>query len=91
MAESMFGEGANIFDVASSENTNIRDRALDVAQLARGRVGVYANTLAGGMVTSGLARMAGLKTPEEEKTEVINDIMLESMDLDRNNPKHIQL
>ena len=48
MAESMFGEGANIFDVASSENTNIRDRALDVAQLARGRVGVYANTLAGG-------------------------------------------
>ena len=91
MAESMFGEGANIFDVASSENTNIRDRALDVAQLARGRVGVYANTLAGGMVTSGLARMAGLKTPEEEKTEVINDIMQESMDLDRNNPKHIQL
>ena len=91
MAESMFGEGANIFDVASSENTNIRDRALDVAQLARGRVGVYANTLAGGMVTSGLARLAGLKTPEEEKTEVINDIMQESMDLDRNNPKHIQL
>jgi hypothetical protein len=88
MAESMFGEGANIFDVASGENTNMRDRALKVAQLTRGRVGVYANTLAGGMITSGLARMAGLKTPEEEKAELITNIMEESRNLDPNDPQN---
>ena len=58
MADSMFGQGVNLFDIASGENADIRDRAKEVASLSRGRVGVYANTLAGGMVTSGLARMA---------------------------------
>ena len=91
MAESMFGEGVNLFDVTSNQNKDMRDRALTVAQLGRGRVGVYANTLAGGMVTQGLARMAGLKTPEEEKSELISGIMEESQNLNRNNPQHIAI
>ena len=91
MADSMFGEGVNLFDIASGENADIRDRAKEVASLSRGRVGVYANTLAGGMVTSGLARMAGLKTPEEEKTEIISNIMQESVNLDPNDPKSLYI
>ena len=91
MADSMFGQGVNLFDIASGENADIRDRAKEVASLSRGRVGVYANTLAGGMVTSGLARMAGLKTPEEEKAEIISDIMQESVNLDPNDPKSLYI
>jgi len=91
MAESMFGQGVNLFDIASGENAGIRDRAKEVASLARGSVGVYANTLAGGMVTQGLARMAGLKTVDEEKAGIISNIMQESVNLDPNDPKSLYI
>ena len=91
MADSMFGQGVNLFDIASGENADIRDRAKEVASLSRGSVGVYANTLAGGMVTQGLARMAGLKTVDEEKAEIISDIMQESVNLDPNDPKSLYI
>ena len=88
MADSMF-EGVSIFDAAANENTGIRDRALNVAQLGRGRVGVYGSALAGGMVTRGLAQMAGMKTQEEEKAETISSILQETKGLDRNDPKNL--
>ncbi len=88
MADSMF-EGVSIFDAAANENTGIRDRALSVAQLGRGRVGVYGSALAGGMVTRGLAGMAGMKTQEEEKAETITSILQETKGLDRNDPKNL--
>ena len=88
MADSMF-EGVSIFDAAANENTGIRDRALNVAQLGRGRVGVYGSALAGGMVTRGLAGMAGMKTQEEEKAETISSILQETKGLDRNDPKNL--
>ena len=86
--ESMF-EGVSIFDAAANENTGIRDRALSGAQLGRGRVGVYGSALAGGMVTRGLAGMAGMKTQEEEKADTITSILQETKGLDRNDPKNL--
>jgi len=85
MAEGMF-QGISGFDVASNENAGIRDRALQAAQLGRGRVAVYAAGLEGGMMAQGLARMAGMKTPEEEKSEAINTIMSQNANRDPNNP-----
>lgn len=85
MAEGMF-QGMSMFDVASNENAGIRDRALQAAQLGRGRVAVYAAGLEGGMMAQGLARMAGMKTPEEEKSEAINTIMSQNANRDPNNP-----
>jgi len=88
--ESMF-EGVSLFDAAANENAGIRDRALGVAQLGRGRVGVYGSALAGGMVTRGLASMAGMKTNEERKAETITSIMKETQNLDRSDPNSIKL
>lgn len=85
MAEGMF-QGMSMFDVASNENAGIRNRALQAAQLGRGRVAVYAAGLEGGMMAQGLARMAGMKTPEEEKAEAINTIMSQNANRDPNNP-----
>lgn len=85
MAEGMF-QGMSMFDVASNENAGIRDRALQAAQLGRGRVAVYAAGLEGGMMAQGLARMAGMKTPEEEKSEAINTIMSQNANRDPSNP-----
>ena len=85
MAEGMF-QGISGFDVASNENAGIRDRALQMAQLGRGRVSVYAAGLEGGMMAQGLARMAGMKTPEEEKSEAINTIMSQNANRDPSNP-----
>lgn len=79
-------QGMSMFDVASNENAGIRDRALQAAQLGRGRVAVYAAGLEGGMMAQGLARMAGMKTPEEEKSEAINTIMSQNANKDPNNP-----
>ena len=89
MADKSMFEGISIFDAAANENTGIRDRALSVAQLGRGRVGVYGSALAGGMVTRGLAQMAGMKTQEEEKAETISSILQETKGLDRNDPKNL--
>ena len=88
--ESMF-EGVSLFDAAANENAGIRDRALGVAQLGRGRVGVYGSALAGGMVTRGLASMEGMKTNEERKAETITSIMSETQNLDRSDPNSIKL
>jgi len=85
MAEGMF-QGMSGFDVASNENAGIRDRALQMAQLGRGRVAVYAAGLEGGMMAQGLARMAGMKTPEEEKSEAVNTIMSQNANRDPNSP-----
>ncbi len=83
MAETMFG---NMFDVTTSENQNIRDRALKVAQLQPGRASVYGAGVAGGMLMQNLASMAGMKTPEQEKTELISGIMDRATNLDPNDP-----
>jgi len=79
----MFG---NMFDVTTSENQNIRDRALKVAQLQPGRASVYGAGVAGGMLMQNLASMAGMKTPEQEKTELISNIMDRATNLDPNDP-----
>jgi len=83
MAETMFG---NMFDVTTSENQNIRDRALKVAQLQPGRASVYGAGVAGGMLMQNLASMAGMKTPEQEKAEIISSIMDRATNLDPNDP-----
>ena len=83
--ESMFGI-ANIFDSATADNVNIRDRALKVAQLQPGRASVYGATQAGGMLMQNLAGMAGMKTAQQEKAEIITNIMKESSNMDPNDP-----
>jgi hypothetical protein len=83
--ESMFGI-ANIFDSATTDNVNIRDRALKVAQLQPGRASVYGATQAGGMLMQNLAGMAGMKTAQQEKAEIITNIMKETSNMDPNDP-----
>ena len=83
--ESMFGI-ANIFDSATADNVNIRDRALKVAQLQPGRASVYGATQAGGMLMQNLAGMAGMKTAQQEKAEIITNIMKEAGNMDPNDP-----
>ena len=77
---------SNIFDVASDENAGIRDRALKVAQLSPGRASVYGASQAGGMLMKNLAGMAGMKTAQQEKTEMITSIMQSSGNLDPTDP-----
>ena len=84
--ESMFGM-SNIFDAATADNVGIRDRALNVAQLQPGRATVYGATQAGGMLMQNLAGMAGMKTAQQEKTELIAGIMKETSGLDKNSPR----
>ena len=83
--ESMFGM-SNIFDAATADNVGIRDRALNVASLAPGRASVYGATQAGGMLMQNLAGMAGMKTAQQEKTELIGSIMKGAANLDPNDP-----
>jgi len=81
--ESMFGI-ANIFDSATADNVDIRDRALKVAQLQPGRASVYGAAQAGGMLMQNLAGMAGMKTAQQEKAEIITNIMKEAQNMDPN-------
>ena len=83
--ESMFGI-SNIFDAATSDNVGIRDRALKVAQLQPGRASVYGASQAGGMLMQNLAGMAGMKTAQQEKADVITGIMKETSNMDPNDP-----
>ena len=83
----MFGANASIFDVATADNVGVRDRALNVAQLQPGRATVYGANLAGGMLMQNLAGMAGMKTAQQEKSELISGIMKETSGLDKNSPR----
>ena len=83
--ESMFGI-SNIFDAATADNVGIRDRALKVAQLQPGRASVYGASQAGGMLMQNLAGMAGMKTAQQEKADVITGIMKETSNMDPNDP-----
>jgi len=83
----MFGANASIFDVATADNVGVRDRALNVAQLQPGRATVYGASLAGGMLMQNLAGMAGMKTAQQEKSELISGIMKETSGLDKNSPR----
>jgi|14BtaG_2_1085337.scaffolds.fasta_scaffold01668_7 hypothetical protein len=85
--ESMFN---NIFDVATSDNVAIRDNAIKVAQLNPGRASVYGAAQAGGMFMQNLAGMAGMKSPEQEKAEIVTNILQQTQGLDRNNPEHLK-
>lgn len=87
--ESMFGI-ANIFDSATADNVNIRDRALKVAQLQPGRASVYGATQAGGMLMQNLAGMAGMKTAQQEKAETITNILKGAQGMDQNNPNTLR-
>ena len=87
--ESMFGI-ANIFDSATADNVNIRDRALKVAQLQPGRASVYGATQAGGMLMQNLAGMAGMKTAQQEKAETITNILKGAQNMDQNNPNTLR-
>ena len=82
----MFGNYGSVFDVATADNSAIRDRALSVAQLEPGRATVYGAHQAGGMLMQNLAGMAGMKTARQEKAELITKIMEESQGLDPNSP-----
>ena len=83
--ESMFGI-SNIFDAATVDNVGIRDRALKVAQLQPGRASVYGASQAGGMLMQNLAGMAGMKTAQQEKADVITGIMKEAGNMDQSDP-----
>jgi len=83
--ESMFGI-SNIFDAATADNVGIRDRALKVAQLQPGRASVYGASQAGGMLMQNLAGMAGMKTAQQEKADVITGIMKEAGNMDQSDP-----
>jgi len=87
----MFSAYGSIFDAASADNVTVRDRALNVAQLQPGRATVYGATEAGGMMMQNLASMAGMKTAEQEKAEIITSIMKESQNLDPNDPQSARL
>lgn len=87
--ESMFGI-ANIFDSATADNVNIRDRALKVAQLQPGRASVYGAAQAGGMLMQNLAGMAGMKTAQQEKAETITNILKGAQNMDQNNPNTLR-
>ena len=83
--ESMFGI-SNIFDVATADNVALRDSALKVAQLQPGRATVYGAHQAGGMMMENLAGMAGMKTAQQEKAEIITNIMKEAGNMDPADP-----
>jgi len=87
--ESMFGI-SNIFDSATADNVNIRDRALKVAQLQPGRASVYGASQAGGMLMQNLAGMAGMKTAQQEKAETITNILKGAQSMDQNNPNTLR-
>ena len=87
--ESMFGI-TNIFDSATADNVNIRDRALKVAQLQPGRASVYGASQAGGMLMQNLAGMAGMKTAQQEKAETITNILKGAQGMDQNNPNTLR-
>lgn len=87
--ESMFGI-SNIFDSATADNVNIRDRALKVAQLQPGRASVYGASQAGGMLMQNLAGMAGMKTAQQEKAETITNILKGAQGMDQNNPNTLR-
>jgi len=87
----MFSAYGSIFDAASADNVTVRDRALNVAQLQPGRATVYGATEAGGMMMQNLASMAGMKTAEQEKAEIITSIMKESQNLDPNDPQSARI
>ena len=77
---------SSVYDVATADNLAIRDNATRTAQAGRGMVGAQANALAGGMFAKGLARMAGMKTPAQQKAETITDILKGTQNLNRDDP-----
>jgi len=81
--DSMF---SSVYDTATAENVAIKDNATRTAQAGRGMVGAYGSALAGGMFAKGLAKMAGMKTPEQKKAELITSILQGTSNLDRNDP-----
>jgi len=87
--ENMLSAYGSLLDVAASENTAIRDNALQAAQLARGRGVVYLAGQAGGMLMQNLAEMAGMKTGAQEKQETIEGILGANRNLDPNDPESL--
>jgi len=77
---------SSVYDSATAENVAVKDNATRTAQAGRGMVGAYGSALAGGMFAKGLAKMAGMKTPEQKKAELITSILQGTSNLDRNDP-----
>jgi len=77
---------SSVYDSATAENVAVKDNATRTAQAGRGMVGAYGSALAGGMFAKGLAKMAGMKTPEQKKAEIITSILQGTSNLDRNDP-----
>ena len=87
--ENMLGIFGSAGDVASAQNAQMRNRALEVAKLGRGEAGAYVAGLGGGMLMQGLAGMAGMKTRTEQKQETIQSIMDQTKNLNKNDPKSL--
>lgn len=81
---------SSVEDAATAENKTIRDTAFQAASVGPGMVGAHANALGGGLFAQGLARMAGWKTPAQQKAEKITSILKDTGGLDRNNPKNLR-
>ena len=81
---------SSTFDAETAENKTIRDTAFQAASVGRGMVGAHANALGGGLFAQGLARMAGWKTPAQQKAEKITSILKDTGGLDRNDPKNLR-
>lgn len=77
---------SSVYDAATADNLSIKDNATRTAQAGRGMVGAYGSALAGGMFAQSLAKMGGLKTPAQQKAEIVTDILKGTSNLDRNNP-----
>ena len=81
---------SSVYDAATAENKTIRDTAYQAASVGPGMVGAHANALGGGLFAQGLARMAGWKTPAQQKAEKITSILKDTGGLDRNDPKNLR-
>lgn len=86
-AISLFGNSGSDGDIATSENQNIRDRAMEIAKLGNGQAGVYAASLGAGMMMENLAGIAGMKTRTQEKKEGIETILKSYAGKDQNDPQ----
>jgi len=80
----------SVYDAATADNVAVRNNAVNTAAAGRGMVGAYGSALAGGVFSQSLAKMAGMKSPEEQKADIISKILKGSSNLDRSNPANLE-
>jgi len=84
---SLFG---SLLDLQKAQSDDVRNKALELANLDRGRVGVFAAGLGGGMMGRAIGGALGLKSPLEQKQELAESILVRNKDIDFNDPLAIK-